>query len=301
LLNADPSAAAASGSTSVSSVSLVVCTYTEERLPLLRDLLRSVAAGSRKPDETLVVVDRAPELEARLRHELETSEVQVLGSPAGGLSAARNTGWRAARSDWVAFVDDDALVATSWLEILTRTADDLGSAIAGGRIDPCWPPGGASAWYTRRLGWVVGCSYRGQPTRTTPVQRVIGCNMLIRRAVLDELGGFATDLGALIHYVPHALVWQVVPPSRRRLDYLWRRSIAEGRSKARLASLHGQVLGTESRYSRELVGEGSRLLVRGALRRDRAAFTRGAAQMVVLTLTGSAYLLERARQLVSRT
>jgi GT2 family glycosyltransferase len=323
LLNADPSAAAASGSTSVSSVSLVVCTYTEERLPLLRDLLRSVAAGSRKPDETLVVVDRAPELEARLRHELETSEVQVLGSPAGGLSAARNTGWRAARSDWVAFVDDDALVATSWLEILTRTADDLGSAIAGGRIDPCWPPGGAPAWYTRRLGWVVGCSYRGQPTRTTPVQRVIGCNMLIRRAVLDELGGFATDLGragtslmgseetelciraslagALIHYVPHALVWQVVPPSRRRLDYLWRRSIAEGRSKARLASLHGQVLGTESRYSRELVGEGSRLLVRGALRRDRAAFTRGAAQMVVLTLTGSAYLLERARQLVSRT
>jgi GT2 family glycosyltransferase len=299
------------------SVSLVVCTYTEERLPMLRELLRSIEAGAQRPDEVLVVVDRAPNLERRLAEELADRGIRVMASPEGGLSAARNVGWRAARSTWVSFVDDDAIVSAAWLQVLAATASSMRSAIAGGRIDPHWQAGHPPLWYSRRLGWVVGCSYRGLPTQTSVVQRVIGCNMIVRRTVLEEMGGFATDLGRtgeslmgseetelcirttlagkLVHFVPEARVWQVVPASRRRLRYLWRRAIGEGRSKARLASTYGRVLGTESRYSRELIREATRLLGRGALRGNRHAFTRGAAQLLVLAVTGSAYAQERLR------
>jgi GT2 family glycosyltransferase len=295
------------------AVSLVVCTYTFDRLSMLRDLLDSVATGSRRPDETIVVIDREPVLEARLREELATRGVRVLGSPAGGLSAARNIGWRAAQGHWIAFVDDDAVVDEQWLERLVATAEAEGSAVAGGRIDPIWTGGDAPAWYTERLGWIVGCSFRGLPTRTSRVRSIIGCNMLLRRELLERLGGFALSLGreggtligseetelciragrvgALVHFMPEARVWQIVPPQRRRLGYARRRAWGEGVSKARLAALHGPVLGVESQYTRELIVEAVTRLFRGR----RTEVTRGAAQLTTLAITTSAYLVERLR------
>ncbi len=197
----DRAAQLVKGSVTVSSsgtsgcVSLVVCVYLEARLPLLRDLLLSVEAGTRLPDQTIVVVDANQHLETLLRHELAGRRIEVLCSRAGGLSAARNVGWKAATSEWVAFVDDDALVAADWLSALAGAAAGGEGDIVGGRIDPIWAGDRAPTWYTERIGWIVGCSFRGLPREPARVRSVIGCNMLIRRRLLDRLAGSARAWG----------------------------------------------------------------------------------------------------------
>lgn len=297
------------------SVTLVVCTYTAARLRLLRGLLASVRAADPRPDEVIVVVDRDKALHERLRVELDPGTT-VLFSPDGGLSGARNTGWRAAVGDWVAFVDDDAIVAPDWLGVLRAGSAGADAEIGGGRIEPRWDRG-APGWYTDRLGWVVGCTFTGMPERTAPVRSVIGCNMLVRRSTLERLDGFVTGLGraggALIGseetelciragssggkvvFVPDSRAWQMVPAERHRMGYAWRRAVGEGRSKARLAMLHGRVLGVEDRYARALVRDAAARCFRGLRRREAIEIQRGSALLAVLAATVAGYAAERLR------
>jgi histidinol-phosphate phosphatase family protein len=54
---------------------------------------------------------------------------RVVPGPARGPAAARNAGWRAARAEWVAFLDDDVVPPPDWR---ARLEDDL--AAAGPRV-----------------------------------------------------------------------------------------------------------------------------------------------------------------------
>ena len=61
--------------------------------------------------------------------------VRVVAGPARGPAAARNVGWRAARAEWVAFLDDDVLPPPDWREALERDLRAAGDAGATqGRI-----------------------------------------------------------------------------------------------------------------------------------------------------------------------
>ena len=61
--------------------------------------------------------------------------VRVVAGPARGPAAARNVGWRAARAEWVAFLDDDVLPPPGWREALERDLRAAGDAGATqGRI-----------------------------------------------------------------------------------------------------------------------------------------------------------------------
>ncbi len=302
--------------------SLVVCTYSREREDLLDGLIRSVVAGTVQPDEWVVVVDREPALHADLDSRLGAKGIKVLASPAGGLSAARNIGWRASFGKWVIFVDDDATVAEDWLERIIAEAESSRGAILGGRVEPDWGPAGAPGWYTSRLGWIVGCTFDGFPESSAEVRSVIGCNMAIKRELLERLDGFAGGLGregtALIGseetefcmraglageqvwYQPAARVWQVVPLERRGFRYARRRAIGEGRSKARLATLHGPVLAMEGRYTQELIREGIRRTLTGVIRRPPGTMTQGLALFWVLGTTAVAYASERLRLIIAQ-
>jgi histidinol-phosphate phosphatase family protein len=84
----------------------------------LRPLLGTLLAGpDPRPAEILVVDDRAagPGLDI-------PPGVRVLRSGGRGPAAARNLGWRTAKSAWIAFVDDDVELAPDWTRQL---ADDL--------------------------------------------------------------------------------------------------------------------------------------------------------------------------------
>ena len=62
--------------------------------------------------------------------------VRVIAGPGRGPAAARNAGWRAARAEWVVFLDDDVLPPAGWREALAADLAAAGPDVAAtqGRI-----------------------------------------------------------------------------------------------------------------------------------------------------------------------
>ncbi len=83
----------------------------------LAALLEALAeAQGPRPGRVLVVLDSDPAAPL-------PDGVEVLRSHGRGPSAARNAGWRASRSEWIAFLDDDVIPEPDWP---ARLAEDLG-------------------------------------------------------------------------------------------------------------------------------------------------------------------------------
>ncbi|GAA1029147.1 hypothetical protein GCM10009557_16630 [Virgisporangium ochraceum] len=297
----------------VAGVSVVVCTHTDRRLPLLVDCVRSVRANA--PHEVIVVVDTNEPLRERLDGLLPTG-VPVLASDGRGVSAARNTGTAAATGDVLAFIDDDAVAEPDWLEHLTAPFADADVVATGGRIVPMWEHPGAKR-LPAELYWVVGCTYAGHPTVAQPITRPIACNMAVRRDALVDAGGFPVEFGpsgpkpknhsneeiALavtlrrrhgrdsIRYTPGAVVNHFVPADRTTWRYLWHRCVAEGVSKADVRLRYGPAaLGFDQSYARRtLLPAIARYAARGVLRRDHLAAARAVAAAGGLLVTAAGF------------
>jgi GT2 family glycosyltransferase len=249
------------------------------------------------PLETILVLDHNDELLARARDELPA--VRVLeNTRTGGASGARNTGIAQAKGAIVAFVDDDARPEPDWLERLVAAYDDAQVVAVGGVATPVWPSA-RPAHLPPELDWIVGCTYRGQPTRRTDVRNLWGCNMSARREAFDLVGGFDEEIGrvgliplgneetelcirigqripgARVVYEPAAVVRHRVTEARCQWSYLVSRSHAEGISKAAMSRLvgTGDATSEERRYA-------TRVLPRGVLRELAHLNLRGAAGIV---------------------
>jgi GT2 family glycosyltransferase len=292
------------------SVGVVVCCYTAGRLDLTLAAVESLLCQTCQPDRVLVVVDHNPVLTRRLRQELPRHVLVVSSDGAPGLSGARNTGAARCPTDVVAFLDDDAVAAPDWLEQLLAAYADEGVLAAGGRVLPLWQDR-RPAWFPDELGWVVGCSYLGMPTRRGPVRNVIGAGMSLRRDALLAAGGFAPHLGRIadrgagceetelclrlrtvdprceVLHEPAAVVHHVVPADRGTWSYLARRCVAEGRSKATVAALRGAGpgLSSERAYSLRVIPRGVLRGLSDLLRGDVSGGGRAVALMGALALT----------------
>jgi GT2 family glycosyltransferase len=297
------------------NVSVVVCSYTQERWDLLMDVIKSVHAQTLTPHQVIVVVDHNVDLYKRLVATVQdVTLVESSGPP--GLSGARNTGVGLAASGIVAFLDDDAVAAPDWLERLTALYDDLDVLAVGGRVEPAWETG-RPAHFGEELDWIVGCSYRGMPKVASEVRNVIGANMSFRREVIQQVGGFNVALGrqggkplgceeteicirssigspgSRVVYEPAALVRHHVPAHRGTLRYMLARSWAEGISKAQMSQVvgHKRALGPERRYVRSVLPRaifgGVRDWSRG---NEPGGLARAATVVAVLAFTAAGYI-----------
>ncbi|NTY60244.1 glycosyltransferase family 2 protein [Mycolicibacterium sphagni] len=255
-------------------LSVVICAYTPARWAWLREAVQSVLAGSSTPVEVIVVIDHCDELLASAGRHFDTDRrVQVIpNSDVRGLSGARNTGVGAAQGDVVAFLDDDAAAQPGWADKLMNHYRDDTVAGVGGFARPLWPSG-RPAWLPTEFDWVVGCSYTGQPTRLAQVRNPIGCNMSLRRSVVDKVGGFRSEVGRVgatpvgceetelfirvradrasnqVLFDPDIRVEHHVSEDRTTLRYFVRRCYHEGLSKAVVTELTGAADGLSSERS----------------------------------------------------
>ena len=236
--------------------SIVMSTYTLERLRDIKDAVNSIAAQSNEDIETFIVLEDDQKLIDGITKALEGKPVKVVVSKTPGLTPARNLGIEKSTGDIVIFLDDDAIPSNNWVEGILEPYKDERILAVGGGIRPEWIGGRRPKWFPKELDWLVGSFYEGHPKKKAFVRNIIGANMSFRRRVFTEMGTFNTDIGAIgkkrisgddsefcmrlrkhygpnhILYIPNAIVKHRVPPSRQTLGYSFRRSYVEGVSKA---------------------------------------------------------------------
>lgn len=116
---ASPSANAPSpNATTAVVVSVVIPAFNHEKF--IAEAIASAAAQGECVAEILVVDDGSTDRTAALVAQISEPRLRLLRQPNAGPSAARNTGWRAARSEWIQFLDaDDTLPPHALAALLT--------------------------------------------------------------------------------------------------------------------------------------------------------------------------------------
>ena len=116
-------------------ISIVIATRDRpEHLDRCLTRLRAVV----RPEDEIVVVDSASRGDATSRT-ARAHGATLVTMPVPGASRARNAGWRAARHDRVAFVDDDVLPHPDWAEAMAAALARGDAAFVTGWIGV--PPG----------------------------------------------------------------------------------------------------------------------------------------------------------------
>jgi glucosyl-dolichyl phosphate glucuronosyltransferase len=235
-------------------VSVVVCTYN--RGALVGDALQSLV------DQTLdrrmyeiIVVDNASsdgtsQIMRNFKEEHPEHHVVLTDEERVGLAHARNTGVRQARGLYVAFMDDDARANRTWLETGLRCICEVQPAPmgVGGKIIPVYnsakPKWFQDEWETRSWGeW---------PRFLAKGESFSGSNMMFRKEVLEEFGGFDVRVGvkgpylsvgeetavfrkiwqarddACFYYSPEMVVYHAVPAYKMTFSYPLKRAFVSG-------------------------------------------------------------------------
>jgi glycosyltransferase involved in cell wall biosynthesis len=298
-------------------MSVAICAYTLLRWDGLLAAVESVLAQLLPGDEVLVVVDHNDELLARAADRFAGPCAVRVVANAGprGLSGARNTAIDASRGALIAFLDDDAVAGTGWLERMRAALGDDDVLAVGTAALPAWPAGRRPGWFPPEFDWVVGCSYLGLPSVPSDVRNVIGAGMAFRREAFEFAGRFSTAVGrtgtagtgceetelcirlrgarpgARVAYLPDVAVSHLVTPDRLRLRYFLRRCYGEGLSKARVARLVGADAGlsTERRYITAVLPRGVLRELRRGLRGQWAGLAAAALIVSGVLVTGAAY------------
>jgi cellulose synthase/poly-beta-1,6-N-acetylglucosamine synthase-like glycosyltransferase len=173
------------------SVSIVIPTIGRPSLAVLLRRLDEALAEPRaaRPAAVVLADDRpagAPPLELPALDRLAplVRQVRTGGTGSGrGPAAARNAGWRATATEWVALLDDDVVPDPDWL---VRLAADLGAGTGGlpadvggsqGRVRVPLPADRAPTDWERNTAGLAGA-------------RWITADMAYRRSALAAVGGF---------------------------------------------------------------------------------------------------------------
>ena len=181
-------------------VSVVVCTYN--RYEVLRKAIDSLTKQTLSPEKfEILIIDNTPNAEDEVGGDL-AKELEVIGNlkyvfeNTPGLSNARNVGYKLAKSQYISYLDDDAIAEPQWLEEVLNafnSFEDVG--VVGGRIAPIWEIP-RPLWLGDELaGNVSVVDWGGELRVAKEDEWFAGANISFSKKVLEDAGGFSTNLG----------------------------------------------------------------------------------------------------------
>lgn len=175
-------------------ISIVI--ITANRKNELVDCIKNIHLLYRNVDEyEIIVVDAsAPpihDLQSHFKNRLTYIQSNIMNMP-----YQRNIGWQVAKSDIVAFLDDDSMILPGWMEAIVSEYTDPSVGCVGGlviqdgvlvsdespsMIGKILPDGRFSANFGNEINVSIS------------VDHVMGCNMSFRKDILTKTGGFDTN------------------------------------------------------------------------------------------------------------
>ncbi|SCB61678.1 Glycosyltransferase, GT2 family [Rhizobium aethiopicum] len=184
-------------------VSILIC--TKDRPEELRRCLASIPEQSLRPVE-IIVVDNASAGDAT-RRVVEEAGATYVREDRVGLDYARNAAVRAAKTEFVAFTDDDVVLHDRWLENLMKAFDRPEIGCVTGLILPGELATPAQYIFEKHWGFGRGYLrqdfdqgfYRQHSRYGAPVWTIgAGASQAFRRKVFDDIGLFDVrlDMGA---------------------------------------------------------------------------------------------------------
>jgi glycosyltransferase involved in cell wall biosynthesis len=151
------------------------------------DAVHSAASQGDMIAEIIVVDDGSTDGTLEIVRELKEPRLRVIAQPNEGPAAARNTGWHAARADWIHFLDADDMLEPGATAALLEVAEQQPGRIPFG-IQTVYPPDMCSgptftAQLAARSGWLIDelCIYYYASIFTA----------LLPRRALQAIGGFS--------------------------------------------------------------------------------------------------------------
>ncbi|WP_419913039.1 glycosyltransferase [Hoeflea sp.] len=233
-------------------LSVVIATY--DRYDLLPYALASLQSQTMPPEQLeIIVVDNSPDkrkASAFAERFDDDPQITYIIADQPGLSNARNIGLETARSDYVAYIDDDALAATGWAVEVLAAFEAFGkrTAVVGGRVRPHWLSQRPDWLADHLLSYLSVVDWGDKSRRLKSTEWLVGCNIAFDKAALVSAGGFSAGLGRigpghallsnedndvverltadgrLAIYAPAAEVEHVIDPGRLRRGWFRRRA-----------------------------------------------------------------------------
>jgi len=273
-------------------ISVVICTHN--RADYLERAIRSLT-GQAEPQvrHEILVVDNGSTDNTRevVRQFDAAGNIRYVFEPKLGLCHARNTGWRQARGQVVAYLDDDAIACSGWLAAIKEAFESTPNVgVVGGRVEPIWEADRPD-WLSDEIALsltILDWSPTPKLIKDLNAEWLVGANMAVPTALLAELGGFHPWLdrmgqrmlssgdvflqkqiaakGYACLYYPKMSVEHLVPKSRLEKRWFIRRYYSQGLSDAIMRLIDEQPLrATRLRLALSMVG---RLLGRPAALRS---------------------------------
>lgn len=288
-------------------ISVVVCTYN--RADLLEICLETLIRQDATPGsyEIIVVDNNSADSTREVTESLaqRSPHLRYVFEPKQGLSNARNCGAAAAQGEYIAYVDDECKIPPRWIAAAQALVAGHAPAIAGGPYAP-WYRDPRPVWFKDSYAGIATDGAAAGPLGAGKF--VSGGNMLVRKDVLEALGGFDPAFGmsggkigygeetslqlrlradrpdALIYFDPALLLYHVVRPEKMRLGNILHSHFAGGRDWSRVTAAADTPRPKHALNRLAKVVAASLLLAWhssvGALLRDRAKFPYAANYLV---------------------
>lgn len=176
-----------------------------------------------------------------------------------GLHVGRHAGLKAAKGEILVYADDDIEALATWIEGIRESFRDPQVALVGGNNFPKYeskPPAWVEDLWTitpwGKINGIYSILDFGQERKEIPANYVWGCNLSIRKSILQKLGGFHPDgmpydllryrgdgecavtrsISKMENYRtdfnPRASIYHFVSEDRMKLDYVYKRGFAQG-------------------------------------------------------------------------
>ena len=247
-------------------ISAIICTHNRDNY--LGAAIDSLLSQNFAEGFEVVVIDNGSKDNTKqvVEKRLDNPRLQYIYEPILGLSVARNTGAKAANSEILAYLDDDAVASEGWLQVLYAAYQSNSKlAIAGGKVTLLWPDKiNPPRWLSPGLAGNLGAYDLGD--RVVKIEKPgdtpRGLNYSIRRSFLDDIGGFDIHLGRVgknllsneelqmtelalekgweVAYLPDAKVAHNVSPERLKRSWFLSRGWWQGISECYREQLAGK-------------------------------------------------------------